>query len=51
MKAVKVAVLAASCNVLVASRGAPAAKPGMMALQDTLGNSRGYGLEFLENHF
>ena len=33
-KAVKVAVLAAPCNVLVAPRG-------MLALQDTHGNSRG----------
>ena len=48
VKAVKVAVLAAPCNVLVAPRGVsatpcgvPAALRGMFAIQDTHGNSRG----------
>ena len=40
VKAVKLAVLAASCGVLAGLHGMSAALHGMLATQDTLGNSR-----------
>ena len=46
VKAVKLAVLAASCGVLAGLHGMSAALHGMLATQDSLGNSRE-----LEGHF